>query len=306
MAWQTWLMMDERNLGLIAAGVAFYGFLSIFPAMAAGIAVFGYMADPVMISDQMAIAENLLPAEAYSLLATQIAALVTANRSTLQLTTVVSILVAIFSARAAVASLIRGLNAIYTQPHRQNFFRRIGVAVLLTALLILVMLLAIGLVVLAPVALAFLNLSSTAALALTGLKWTVLIAVVFFAVALLYRYGPNRRGARLRWITPGSVFAVLTWAAGSYALTTYVRNFDRLNEVYGSLGAVVALLLWFYISALVTLLGAQLNAELELLTARDTTHGPDRPVGRRGAFVADHRRARDGAVRAADQPVETR
>jgi membrane protein len=128
----------------------------------------------------------------------------------------------------------------------------------------------------------------------------VLLLVVFFAIALLYRYGPNRRGARLRWITPGGIFAVLTWAAGSFALTTYVRNFDRLNEVYGSLGAVVALLLWFYMSALVTLIGAQLNAELELRTRRDTTHGPDRPPGDRRAFT--HVRDRAGVARPVTAP----
>lgn len=260
--WGTWQRMDERNLGLIAAGVAFYAFLSLFPAISAVIAIWGYWADPIVISEQMELVKEVMPEEAYSLLATQISALITANRSTLQWASVISIVLAIWSSRASVAALIRGLNAVYNTPHRENAIRRLAVAFLLTVLLVLTALVAFAAVVIVPATFVFLGLPFHVELMVSMLKWAILLAVVFFAIALLYRYGPNRRQARMRWFTPGAVLALLGWALGSWVLTTYVRNFDRLNEVYGSLGAVVALLLWFYVSALVTLLGAQLNGEL--------------------------------------------
>jgi membrane protein len=260
--WGTWQRMDERNLGLIAAGVAFYAFLSLFPAISAVIAIWGYWADPIVISEQMELVKEVMPEEAYSLLATQISALITANRSTLQWASVISIVLAIWSSRASVAALIRGLNAVYDTPHRENAIRRLGVAFLLTVLLVVTALVAFAAVVIVPATFVFLGLPFHVELMVSMLKWAILLAVVFFAIALLYRYGPNRRQSRMRWFTPGAVLALLGWALGSWVLTTYVRNFDRLNEVYGSLGAVVALLLWFYVSALVTLLGAQLNGEL--------------------------------------------
>ncbi|EPX86808.1 YihY/virulence factor BrkB family protein [Salipiger mucosus] len=262
-AWRTWIRMDERNLGLAAAGVAYYAFLSLFPAMSAVIAIWGYWADPAVISEQMDLVRDLVPEGAWSLISDQVTKLVSTNRSTLQWASVFSIVLAIWTARISVAALIRGLNAVHDRPHRPNVFLRVAVAYALTAMLIVVALVAFAAVVIVPAALAFLGLPGEVELAVEAIKWVVLLCIVFFATALVYRYGPNRRRQRMRWFTPGAVMAVLCWSAGSFALATYVRNFDRLNEVYGSLGAVVALLLWFYVSALMTLLGAQFNGELE-------------------------------------------
>lgn len=259
--------MDEANLSLIAAGVGFYAFLSMIPALGAVIAIWGYWADPTLIREQMALIAPMLPRPAFELLQDQVAALVSANRSTLQWTTLLSIALAVWSARAAVASLIRGLNAVHDRPHRQNAIRRVLVAFGLTALLVLVSILAFASVVLLPAVVSLLNLSAWTEFLVNVVKWALLLGVVFLALALVYRYGPNRRGARMRWMTPGAVAAMTLWALGSFALATYFRNFSDLNEVYGSLGAVVGLLLWFWFSALVTLLGAQLNAELERVAA---------------------------------------
>lgn len=255
--------MDEANLSLIAAGVGFYAFLSMFPALAAIIAIWGYWADPALIQDQIAMIEPMLPDSAFELVQKQATDLVAANKSTLQWTTILSILLAIWSARTAVASLIRGLNAVHDKPHRQSAIRRLVVAVALTGLLVLVAVFAFASVVIVPPLIGFLQLSGMAEFAVGLIKWAALLAVVLFAMALVYRYGPNRRGERLRWLTPGAIAAVALWTLGSLALATYFRNFGSLNEIYGSLGAVVGLMFWFWFSALVTLLGAQLNAELE-------------------------------------------
>jgi len=164
-----------------------------------------------------------------------------------------------------VASLIRGLNAANDAPHRQSAIRRLVVAVSLTALLVLVALAAFAAVVLLPAVIGLFDFSNLTELLISLVKWMVLLAVVLFALAPIYRYGPNRRGDRVRWLTPGAMAATVLWALGSLALATYFRNFGNLNEVYGSLGAVVGLMFWFWFSALVTLMGAQLNAELEKL-----------------------------------------
>ncbi|MBL3573411.1 membrane protein [Rhodovulum sulfidophilum] len=293
---RVWRGMDERNVALIAAGVAFYSFLSIFPALAALIAIWGFLADPTVIQDQLSMASELLPAGAYEVVQRQVEALVGTSSSTLGWTSLVSILLAIWSARAAVAGLIRGLNAIYGEKNRGNPIVRIALAVALTAVLIFVALLAFSAVVLIPAVLAFVKLPAAIELPITLLKWVLMLGVAFLAIALVYRYGPNRRSARLQWVTPGAVFAVGAWALGSVALAAYMRSFDRLNEVYGSLGAVVALLFWLYLSAAVTLIGAALNAELELLTRCDSTTGPERAEGERGAHVADHVRDETGTL----------
>lgn len=301
---RVWVEADQKNVGLNAAGVAFYALLSIFPALAALIALWGYFADPAMLRGQLDVAQRLLPPQAFTILNDQVAALVAANRSTLQLTSLVSILVAVWTARNGVASLIRGLNSIYRQGHRANPLRRYFVAVLLTVILILVGFLAFASVVVMPAMLAFLPLPGGVEAAITAGKWVIVLLVVFFGICLLYRYGPNRRSARVPWITTGAVLATVLWAASSAAFSIYLRNFGSFNEVYGSLGAVVALLVWFYISAFLVLLGAQLNAELELATRDDTTIGRRRPAGARDAYVADHVKGPEGETRLAG-PVRT-
>ncbi|RAP40326.1 hypothetical protein BYZ73_16085 [Rhodovulum viride] len=301
---RVWQGMDERNVALIAAGVAFYSFLSIFPALAALIAIWGFLADPAMVQEQVSMAAEVLPAGAYEILQRQVTALVSTSSSALGWTSVVSVLLAIWSARAAVAGLIRGLNAIYGERNRGNPILRIALAVGLTAILIIVALLAFSAVVLIPAVLAFVKLPAAIELPIILLKWILMLGVVFLAIALVYRYGPNRRAPRLQWVTPGAIFAVVAWALGSVALAAYMRSFDRLNEVYGSLGAVVALLFWLYLSAAVTLIGAALNAELELLTRRDSTTGPERAEGHRGAHVADHVRDETGALNGAEAEQE--
>ncbi|UXX84103.1 YihY/virulence factor BrkB family protein [Roseovarius pelagicus] len=285
---------DERNLGLISAGVAFYALLSIFPALAAIIALWGYVADPVMIGEQMDIARQLLPEDAFAILNDQVSALVTANNSTLQLTSLLSLVLAVWTARNGIAALIRGLNSIYRARHRSNPLRRYVVAILLTVLLILVAVFAFASVVILPALLGFLAVPALTEAVISLLKWAVVLLVVFFGICLLYRYGPNRRGARVPWLTSGAFLALFLWAAGSAAFSVYLRNFGSFNEVYGSLGAVVALLFWLYLSAYVVLLGAQMNAELELSTTRDSTIGDPAPAGQRQAWVADHVLDEDG------------
>lgn len=258
-----WVSMDARNLSLIAAGVAFYAMLAIFPALAAVIALFGVFADPVVIDEQIVLLQSFVPEAAFRLFENQVNRLIYTNDSTLGYTTLVSLGAALWSSRAGVAALIRGLNAVYSAPHRTGI-RRALAALLLTICLVVMALIALLCLVVVPIVLAFLPLGPFAEYSFAALRWFLVISVVVLGLGLVYRYGPNHRMVAMRagWVSPGALLAVAIWGATSWAFSLYLANFGKYNEVYGSIGAVIALLMWFYISAWVVLLGATLNCEL--------------------------------------------
>lgn len=246
------------HLGLIAAGVAFFGMFSIFPALAALIAIFGLVADPVIVSDQLELVRELIPTEAYALINDQVTRLLGAQTGTLGLATLISIFLAVWAARAGVAALIQGLNAINGRPNRGGIWHYI-VALFLTVTLMFICIVALLSVVVVPVLLALVPVTAGWSWLIEGLRWSVTFVIVLSALSVLYRYGPNRRGDRMRWITPGAFLVVIVWVAASAGFSYYLTNFGSYNEVYGSIGAVVAMLMWLYISAYLVLMGAALN-----------------------------------------------
>ena len=292
--WRTWyqaikavfLDLNDSNIGLISAGIAFYGMLAIFPTLAAIIAIWGFFADPSTVYEQLNTIRTLVPKDAYVILDQQLTSLITANSSTLGWTTLFSLSFALWSSRAGVAALIRGLNAVYREKNRVGV-RQLAAAFGVTFLLIGVALVALLSVVILPIVLAVLPLGPITTLMIASVRWVVALGVVVLGIGVLYRYGPNRRKARVAWLTPGALVAVVIWGAISYAFSYYLTNFGNYNEVYGALGAVIALLMWFYLSSFSILLGAALNAELERRVRVDTTVGPDRPMGQRRARAAD-------------------
>lgn len=253
-----WQTASDRNVGLISAGVAFFGMFSIFPGLAAIIALFGLLADPVVVVGQLELMQEIIPQQAYKIINDQIMRLLNARSETLGLTTIISILVALWSARAGVAGLMGGLNAIANRPPRA-FLKGVFVALTLTVVLVLLAMTAMAAVVIAPIVLSFLPLSMGSAVALELLRWLLALVVLFFGLSILYRFGPNLRGARIRWITIGAFLVIVCWLAASTGLSYYLANFASYNEVYGSIGAVIAMLLWLYITAYLILLGAALN-----------------------------------------------
>lgn len=285
-AYGVFMGMNDTNLGLISAGVAFYGMLAIFPSVAAIIAIWGFFANPIDVQAQLEMLRGFVPRDAYLILETQVQSLVSANSSTLGWATAISLSAALWSSRAGVAALIRGLNAIYREKNRLGL-REIAAAFGVTFLLIGVSLVALACVVVMPIVMVILPLGPITTMLIAGMRWTIAILVVVTALGVIYRYGPNRRHARAGWLTPGAIVAVIIWAAISWAFSFYITNFGNYNEVYGALGAVIALLMWLYLSAYSVLIGASLNAELELRTEGDTTVGPPQPMGQRSATVAD-------------------
>lgn len=255
-------IMDERNLSLIAAGVAFYGILAVFPGLATIIALWGVIGDPAAVAVEMAEFRAVLPGDVYALLDQQLNALAKADGLTLGWASALSLALAVWSARAGVAALIRGLNAIYGVPNRDGFGHYTR-ALTLTVALVFVALVAIACVVFAPIVLAFFPLGPWTAWGVEAARWIIAMGVLMAGFAMIYRFGPNRAHVGARWATPGAVLATFCWVAASVGFSYYLSNFGAYNEVYGSIGAVIAMLMWLYISALLVLLGGGLNAELE-------------------------------------------
>jgi len=258
------------HLGLIAAGVAFFGMFSIFPGLAALIALFGLVADPEIVGEQLQAMQELIPAEAYVLISDQTNRLLAAQTETLGLTTLISIFLAVWAARAGVAALIQGLNAINGKPNRGGLWHYV-VALFLTVTLMFICVVALLSVVVAPILLAFLPISAVTAWLLEAVRWAVTFLIMMTGLSVLYRYGPNRRGDRMRWITPGAFFVVLVWVVASVGFSYYLTNFGSYNEVYGSIGAVIAMLMWLYISAYLVLMGAALNVVVFAETAHSSS-----------------------------------
>jgi membrane protein len=279
-------MVDEKRLVLIAAGIAFFGMLALFPAIGAIIALWGIVGDPQSILPLVARYDFLFPPDVFSLISAQITALASADEGQLGWASILSIFLALWSARAGVAALIQGMNAVYDERNRRGVMQFLT-AIALTIALVFVALTAIAAIIVTPVVMAFVPLGGFAQLLIEAIRWLVAVGILLAGAGLVYRYGPNRRAARLAWITPGALLAVGLWTIASIGFSIYLANFGTYNEVYGSLGAVIALLMWLFISGFLLLIGGAVNAELERHTQPDSTVGMPRPLGERGATAAD-------------------
>lgn len=255
---ELWTLSDERELDLIAAGIAFYGFLALFPSAAAVIAIWSFFADAAVIREELVLAKAYLPADAWSLIANQVESLLSLNSDNLGIATVLSLLLALWTARAGVAALMRGLNAIHGLPNRAGHWHQLR-ALVLTLVMIGLVICAMFAAVVGPLLLALVPLGRFAALALEVLNLGLSLLLVVLGVALIYRLGLNRN-IHHPLFTRGILVAVVIWVAASRGFVVYLANFDTYNRIYGSIGAVVALLMWLYFSGYAILLGAAVDA----------------------------------------------
>ena len=255
-------MSSEAHLGLIAAGVAFFGIFAIFPGIAALIALFGLLADPSVVESQLSLMEDIIPGDAYALIDGQISRLLATQTGTLGWATGLSVGVALWSARAGVGALIQGLNAIQGSPNRGGILHAV-VALTMTLALMGIAITALMVVVVAPIGIALVPMAQDWAWVIEAVRWGVALFVLLSALGILYRFGPYRRQRRSGMLTPGAVLVVVLWLGMSMAFSYYLTNFGSYNEVYGSIGAVIAMLMWLYISAYLVLLGAALNNVIE-------------------------------------------
>lgn len=250
---------NRAELGLIAAGVAFFGFLAIFPTVAVVISVWGFVADPAVIRGELELLQDFLPSDAFLLLSSQIDGLLSANNRQLGWTTIVSTLLAFWAARSGAASLIQGLNAVHHLPQRTGFWHQVQ-ALLMTIVLIGLALAAMLAAVVGPLVIGLLPLGKFAAITLELANLVLGAAALVMGIALTLRFGPNRALAPPLF-TRGLLLAIVLWAMASRGFVVYLANFNTYNQVYGSIGAVAALLMWLYLSVYAVLIGAAYDAE---------------------------------------------
>jgi membrane protein len=277
---------DHRVLAL-AAGITYYNLLAIFPALAALVAIYGLFSDPATISAHLDQASGVVPQGGLDIARDQLSRVTSKGSHTLGWTFLAGLAVSLWSANAAMKSMFDTLNVVYGETEKRGLIRLNAVSLGFTVAGILFVLVAIAGVVALPIALNYLGLSRPADLILRIGRWPVLFILIAGVLSLIYRFGPSRQAPRWRWITWGSAFAAVLWLLASGLFSWYTANFGTYNETYGSLGAVIGFMVWMWISAIAILVGAELDAEMEHQTARDTTTGGERPLGARGARVAD-------------------
>lgn len=278
----------QENLGLVAAGVGFYSLIALFPAIAALVTTYDMAFDPAQIQTQFDALGGLLPAQVHELISARLQSAADTRQQSLSFGLVGAILLSFWGATRGTRALIIALNIAYDEREKRGFFLLNLLAFGLTFFLVMVLAAAILATVAVPIVINLVSLGTVPEVLAAWLRWPLLASVGLVALAILYRFGPSRRPASWGWLPVGSVIAGVLWLAASGLFSFYVSNFGSYNATYGSLGAVIVLLLWLYLSALAVIVGACINAEAERQTARDSTAGEAQPRGKRGAEVADH------------------
>lgn len=286
-ATRVWNRMGAIHVGLLAAGVAFYGLLSLFPAITASVAVLGLIFEPARILELSQWLLATLPEAAGELIEGQLTEVSAAGNGSLGLAALLSTAIALWSASKAMDSLVQGMNVIYEEEDQRGFVKTKLVTLGLTFSLILGLGILFAIIAAVPAVLSFFGATEGWTDAALLLRWPAAFLIGVIGISLLYRYGPDRRLAKWRWITPGAALGCTLWVAGTFGFSAYVQSFGSYNETFGTLAGVIVLLTWMWLSAYVLFLGAELDAEMEAQTRRDSTVGPDRPMGRRGAQKAD-------------------
>jgi membrane protein len=279
--------ISEHRVVALAAGITFYSLLAIFPAIAALVAIYGLFSDPKSLSAHLDKLSGLLPGGALDVMRDQLARVASQGSSTLGLTFIVSLGISLWSANAAMKSIFDTLNIVYAEREKRSFITLNAISLAFTVAGIFFALLAIGAMVVLPHLLNYLGPSNVTEWLVRIGRWPVLFIVVTLALALIYRFGPSREHPQWRWITWGSAFAAIGWLAASILFSWYAANFGSFNKTYGSLGAVIGFMTWIWLSAIVILIGAEVDAEMEHQTVRDTTTGRPKPLGARHATMAD-------------------
>jgi membrane protein len=284
---RAWRESQRDQVPLMAAGVAFYSFLALFPAMIAAVLLYGLVRDPQDVEAQSRELTKALPADAASLLTDQLKAIASTPHQSLGLGLLVSLVLALWSASGGVGNIMSAVNIAYDEEETRGFVKRRLLALGLTLGAIVFVVVALALVAAAPAVLDGLIGGGPLRWALEAARWLGLVVVMAVALALLYRLAPDRDDPQLRWVSVGAVVATVIWVVASLGFSFYVDSFGSYNKTYGTLAGVVILLLWLWITMFVVLLGAEINAEAEQQTVRDTTVGPPRPLGQRNAVKAD-------------------
>jgi len=293
--WRVYANIGDHRILALAAGMTYYSILAIFPALAALVAIYGIFTDAGSIAKHLDDVSGFVPGGAIDVAREQLTRVSSKSDRALGLTFLLGLVISLWSANAAMKSLFDTLNIVYGEREKRGFFRLNAISLSFTIAGIVFVLSALAAVVAVPVLLNYLHLSNFSDLLIRIVRWPAMFIALALAIACIYRFGPSRAAPRWHWISWGSSAAALLWLGASALFSWYAANFGTFNETYGSLGAVVGFMTWLWISAIVILLGAELNAEMEHQTARDTTTGAPKPLGARGARMADTVGAAEGA-----------
>jgi membrane protein len=285
--WRVVDQVSKDRVTLIAAGVTFYLLLGFFPAMSALVALYGLVADPSTMAEHLRELAGVLPPGAFDLIAERIGSLAATRNSTLGLTFFFSLGIALWSTHSATLSIFDAMNVAYDETEKRGLIRLNLVGLGFTLCAMVSAALVIGLVAVIPLVLSFIWLDQFQEQMALIIRWPVLFLIVAVATAAIYRFGPSRQPAKLRWLTWGSGLVTVGWFVMSLGFSFYLKHFANYDATYGTLGALIGFLVWIWLSILILIVGGELNAELEHQTSRDTTTGAPRPMGTRGAYVAD-------------------
>jgi membrane protein len=285
--WRVYEEFGKDRVTSVAAGVTYYALLAIFPAIAALVSIYGLFADPATIQDHLNAMSGIFPSGALQIIGEQVQRIASQWGGALGFGFIFGLAISLWSANAGMKAVFDALNIVNGEEEKRGFVRLNLTSLTFTLCAILFIIVALGGIIVLPIVLNFIGLGEGAAWLLSLLRWPILLIGVIFGLSLIYRFGPSRDKARWRWVTPGGIVAAVLWIAVSMLFSWYVSNFGSYNETYGSLGAVIGFMTWIWLSSIVVLLGAEINAEMEHQTAKDTTEGAHQPMGTRGAKMAD-------------------
>jgi membrane protein len=285
--WRTYEEFGKDRITSVAAGVTYYALLAIFPAIAALVSIYGLFADPATIQDHLNAMSGVLPGGALEIVGEQVKRISSQGGGALGFGFIFGLVLSLWSANAGMKAVFDALNIVNDEDEKRSFIRLNLVSLSFTLGAILFILFALGGIVVLPIIFNFIGLGGGAEWLLAIIRWPVLLIGVTLGLSLIYRFGPSRDKAEWRWVTPGGLIAAILWIAVSMLFSWYVSNFGSYNETYGSLGAAIGFMTWIWLSSIVVLLGAEINAEMEHQTVKDTTEGVQQPMGTRGAKMAD-------------------
>lgn len=273
--------VKRDNVGLVSAGVAFYAFFSLSPALTAVVTVYGLLADPAQVDARVAAVADILPAAVVDIVRSQLQRVAAGSTTALGWGFALSLGIAIWSASKGVRNLMKALNIAYGEDERRGVLKKTGVVLILTVGGLVTAIVALFLVAAVPPLIGALSLGTAGRVLAEVARWLVLAALIVGGLAVIYRYGPSRDEPKWRWVSVGSGLAAVLWLSASVGFSLFVQFFDTYHATFGALGAVAVLLMWFFLSALAVMLGAEVNAEAERQARRAPSVGHPAPPGQR-------------------------